>query len=80
MIDYSRYEGHTPGPWSKDCAALFTMNKIHYLQLENDTGEKSSCANAILAFDAPIILEALKASEARVKELEDKLKVWRTIA
>lgn len=72
MIDTSKYKGYTDGPWrigtnNDDYCSIWHKNNICVCQHARER-------DAILIADAPLILEALKDSEARVKELEAKLK------
>lgn len=77
MIDYSRYDGHTAGPWIVQSFYQIYHKNQHgnfRVAIVTEIGDKEMMQrNAILVADAPLILEALKASEARVKELEKEL-------
>ena len=74
MTDYSKYEGHTPGPWISNFASVrigVAEGTIAKLHSGSDAG--SGCmpqamfnANKALIADAPALL-------ARVKELEAEL-------
>jgi hypothetical protein len=64
MIDVSKYEGHTE-PWKSIC--MYGAN--------GTWGYFPICAgDRHLLADAPIILETLKAAQARIAELEAQLK------
>ena len=64
MIDFTKYEGHTE-TWASIC--MYGAN--------GTWGYFPICAgDRNLLADAPIILEALKAAQARIAELEAQLK------
>jgi hypothetical protein len=74
MIDTTKYAGHTPGPWKmKNRYQIYHENQHgdFRIAMATEVGDDlMSCNNAILIADAPIILEALKAAQARIAELE----------
>lgn len=103
-IDYARYEGHTPGPWTVvddvgdkarvvDCDGYQHVTAEHVAVMYNyrerlginhwansDKGsryieEEEQFANARLIADAPLILSALRASEAELATLRRELAV-----
>ena len=79
MIDYTKYEGHTPGPWGHnyDDGDIYESGGewrlIGSLENVNDHGnafpcdDSESCANARLIADAPALLARCKALEAAIR-------------
>ena len=55
MIDTSKYEGHTPGPWGRDYDSVFEYDgeDIARLTLGNEANEQ-------LIADAPLLLTEVK--------------------
>lgn len=72
-MDYSRYKGHTPGPWTistQDTCCVIVDEKDKPIAVNpTDTPEETE-ANARLMADAPALLEMCKALEAKCKGLE----------
>lgn len=66
MIDYTKFEGHTPGPWVvarwKD-GTVFVRNEQHVCVAEivqQDKNDEKSPKDATLIAAAPDLLEACK--------------------
>ena len=78
MIDTSKYEGHTPGPWlaSKELPtgwAVITGDDDWILRVdENNKGQLMSEADAKLIADAPKLL----AEAVRWKKEHDTVRGW----
>lgn len=82
MIDLSKYEGHTPGPWEAkgpdwygdyNIAQIGTNPAIGAVVI-NGRAPDVVMANANLFADAPTILEYARELEARNAELVEALK------
>jgi len=68
MIDYSRYEGHTPGPWDAlSCLWDDDGNVAYILKGER----RGNIFTAKLISDAPLLLAECKRLEALCKTLHD---------
>ena len=79
MIDYSRYEGHTPGPWGWAGVTQIATGKGSYV-VATVGEEKRVCSlsretqgTAALIADAPILLARCKELEAENKRLREAL-------
>jgi len=76
-LDYTKYDGATPGPWQFDRAGeIGAVEGAVFKRL--DINNPSDCQ---LVLDAPKLLARCKAQDARVKELEKQLAeatTWRS--
>jgi hypothetical protein len=84
MIDLTKYQGHTPGPWKAEYNNSDYSGGGQWIEIAgpdgdsllwwpyNDLGtEQATCeANGALMVDAPLLLAQLAATQARVEALE----------
>ena len=76
MIDMSKYEGHSKGPWKHMYQAWggvdYIMSPHEGCVAKIDNGDKSSVENradALLVADAPLLLEEVKRLRLLFREL-----------
>ena len=91
MIDLSRYDGHTPGPWELDPNDPYEIEDgsghtsdacdVGWANQEkenwDDEYDGDPLANARLMCDAPLLLEEVRRLEAECRELREAVEAHR---
>lgn len=73
QIDYSKYEGHTPGPWRQSGLPILADNSIVFAWMPYDGGYFVNDNDYALVEDAPMLLEECRKRDKEIEQLRGAL-------